>query len=94
MDGTSTRVSRFFDLSSMPTLTHLDFVCGTGNSIHHCSISHNYSERHWDNFYCYYQHSYWPYKCIRDIMKVKVIKKIYMCHFVPNILQMFYLIVK
>ena len=27
-------------------------------------------------------------------MEVKVIKKIYMCHFVPNILQMFYLIVK
>ena len=26
-----------------------------------------YSERHWDMFYCYYQHSYWPYKCIRDI---------------------------
>ena len=44
MDLTSTRVSRFFDLSSMPTLTHLDFVCGTGNSIHHCSISHNYSD--------------------------------------------------
>ena len=28
---------------SMPTLTNildLEYVCGTGNSIHHCSISH------------------------------------------------------
>ena len=43
MGVTSTCISRFVDLSSMPTLTHildLEYVCGTGNSIHHCSISH------------------------------------------------------
>ena len=41
MDVTSTRISRFVDLSSMPALANLDleYVCGTGNSIHHCSIS-------------------------------------------------------
>ena len=43
MGVTSTCISRFVDLSSMNTLTHildLEYVCGTGNSIHHCSISH------------------------------------------------------
>ena len=54
MGVTSTCISRFVDLSSMPTLTHildLEYVCGTGNSIHHCSISH--SERHWEFGVCF-----------------------------------------
>ena len=74
MDVTSTRISRFVDLSSMPTLTHLDFVCGSGNSI--ITVQ----------FHIIIQ------KRIGIISTV--ITSIVLCHFVPNILQVFYLIVK
>ena len=99
MGVTSTRISRFVDLSSMPTLTNLDLECVCVALLWELNTSlfhFTYSERHWDMFYCYYQH-----RClvtghtsvyIRDIMEVKVIKDI--SHFVPDILQVFNLVVK